>query len=247
MNKLEYLSALRTALAGLPQEVINDMISAYEMRFIEGASLGRSEEEIVQGLDAPNVVAARLHQAGNQQAATAPQPAAAATTTATPGSNASRMFFSFVGLSIFNCFMFFPALIFVILLFASWICSVSFMIGGSALTAASMANVNTVTLNGARHAFNRHQIRIEDGESAVIRIGDSGVQVSGSDSHDKKRAEKDIHLTIEDEGRAPSFWKGILLILGGIFLFLLNLVVTKYSFIGLKRYAIMNYTILKNA
>lgn len=245
MNKLEYMSALRTALAGLPQEVINDMISAYEMRFIEGASLGRSEEEIVQGLDAPNVVAARLRQSGSQPVGS--MPAAAAAAPAKTGGSAPRLFFSFVGLSIFNCFMLIPAFVFVMLLFASYVCSMSFMVAGSALTAASMANVNTITLNGARHAMYRHHIRIDDDESAVIRIGNSGVEVSASDNGGRSRIEKDIRLSIDDDGRAPSFWKGIALIAGGIFLFLLNLVVSKYSFLGLKRYAIMNYTILKNA
>lgn len=243
MNKLEYMSALRTALAGLPQEVINDMISAYEMRFIEGATLGRSETEVVQGLDAPEVVAARLRQPAPQPIGSAPQAGPAAKT----ASSAPRLFFSFVGLSIFNCFMLIPAFVFVMLLFASYVCSMSFMVAGSALTAASMANVNTITLNGARHAMHRHHIRIDDDESAVIRIGNGGVEVSASDSGDKTRTDKDINVSIDDDGRAPSFWKGILLIGAGIFLFLLNLVVSKYSFLGLKRYAIMNYTILKNA
>lgn len=257
MNKLEYMVALKHALAGLPPEVVNDMLSAYEMRFIEGASLGRSEEEIAQGLDSPQAVAARLQQLtranehvgqGNHGSAPAYSPAAAAKA----GASGARLFFSFVGLSIFNLFMLLPAFLFAVMLFTSYVSSLGFLVAGSALTAASMANVNTITLDGARNAMHRHHIQIEDDESTVVRISNDGVQVDGEHiggdtASTPHKLEKDIRVSIDHDDRVPSFWKGLGLILGGIFLFLLNLVVTKYSFLGLKQYAIMNYKILKNA
>jgi uncharacterized membrane protein len=294
MNKLEYISALKAALAGLPPEVINDMISAYEMRFIEGASIGRSEEEICAGLDQPEVVAARLrqsaaapaqHSAGQDNGSTHPAnhahagsaAFAAQAKTKLPGSG-PRLFFSWVGLSLFNCFMLFPAFMLVMLLFASYMSSFAFLVGGSALTAASMANVNMVTLDGAFKNMHSRHIKIEDeGEAVVIDTGKDGIHIGdGSDGKEAVHVTKDgvhivdgkdsvhvsgsgvkvssggkvtddIRLDLNKGERVPAFFSGIGLILGGILLFLLNLVVTKYSYIGLKRYAIFNYTILKNA
>ena len=37
------------------------------------------------------------------------------------------------------------------------------------------------------------------------------------------------------------------MVLGGIVLFLLSLVVTKYTFIGIKRYVEMNFSLLKGS
>lgn len=297
MNKLEYISALKAALAGLPPEVINDMISAYEMRFIEGASIGRSEQEICAGLDQPEVVAARLRQLADAAPAQtgASQDNGSAThtnhtnagsaafaaqaKTKLPGSG-PRLFFSWVGLSLFNCFMLFPAFVFVMLLFASYMSSFAFLVGGSALTAASMANVNMVTLDGAFKNMHRRHIKIEDeGEAVVIDTGKDGIHITdgkdaasadgvhvgkdgvhivdGKDSvhvsggsvqvSSGGKVTDDIRLDLNKGERVPAFFSGIGIILGGILLFLLNLVITKYSFIGLKRYAMLNYTILKNA
>jgi uncharacterized membrane protein len=66
-----------------------------------------------------------------------------------------------------------------------------------------------------------------------------------------KRAEKAVNerITIanelDDESRATQVFIGIALVLGGIVLILLSLVITRYTFIGIKRYLEMNFSLLK--
>jgi len=66
-----------------------------------------------------------------------------------------------------------------------------------------------------------------------------------------KRAEKVVsdRITIanelDDESRATQVFIGIALVLGGIILLLLSLVITRYTFIGIKRYLEMNFSLLK--
>jgi uncharacterized membrane protein len=66
-----------------------------------------------------------------------------------------------------------------------------------------------------------------------------------------KRAEKVVNdrITIanelDDESRATQVFIGIALVLSGIVLILLSLVITRYTFIGIKRYLEMNFSLLK--
>jgi uncharacterized membrane protein len=50
---------------------------------------------------------------------------------------------------------------------------------------------------------------------------------------------------LDDESRATQVFIGIGLIIGGIILILLSLVITRYTFIGIKRYLEMNFSLLK--
>ncbi|UUZ54586.1 hypothetical protein LP419_00090 [Massilia sp. H-1] len=50
---------------------------------------------------------------------------------------------------------------------------------------------------------------------------------------------------MDDESRATQVFIGIALVLGGIVLLLLSLVITRYTFIGIKRYIEMNISLLK--
>ena len=55
-----------------------------------------------------------------------------------------------------------------------------------------------------------------------------------------------VFSTDTDEGsRTTQTFFGLAMVLGGIVLLLLSLVITRYTFIGLKRYIEMNYSLLK--
>ncbi|MES2324093.1 MAG: DUF1700 domain-containing protein [Pseudomonadota bacterium] len=54
-----------------------------------------------------------------------------------------------------------------------------------------------------------------------------------------------ISTDMDDESRATQTVVGLAMVLGGIILFLLSLVVTRYTFIGIKRYIQMNFSLLK--
>lgn len=50
MKKNEFFAQLRTAFAGMDEEVIMDILSDYENHFKEGMENGKSEEEICEEL-----------------------------------------------------------------------------------------------------------------------------------------------------------------------------------------------------
>jgi hypothetical protein len=52
---------------------------------------------------------------------------------------------------------------------------------------------------------------------------------------------------MDGESRTTQTIVGVGLVLGGILLFLLSLVVTKYTLLGLKRYVRMNLSLLRGA
>jgi uncharacterized membrane protein len=238
MNKADYLFTLKNALAGLAPEVITDILNGYEMRFIEGASLGRSEQEIVQTLDLPQVVAARFLDH--------PYPSAGVKKTAntekTPFITGTR-FFSFIGLSFFNLFLIIPSIVFCALLFASYVSSLGFMIGGSAYTAASLAQVDQVVLNQPKSK--QGSADASNNEQAIFDITSSGITIN-EDEVDTRHT-SGIHFGKRNSPFQASAWLGIGITLGGILLLLINLIVSKYSFIGVKRYLKLNYSILKGA
>jgi uncharacterized membrane protein len=233
MTKNEYLNNLKNELAGLDPEVVRDMQSAYELRFIEGASLGKSEDEICQTLEDPKLIAARLKANLHFQQFKAEK---------SPRSVA-RLIFSFIGLGMFNLFMLIPTTVFASLLLASFVTSLGLFIGGSAVTAAGFSGVGQVTVSHDRHGKNHHDSK---GERKEIHIDGTNITIEEDDklSTDEKQV---VNFFIDKEDRRPSVWKGITMTIFGILLFLMNLVVAKYSAIGVKRYAIMNYEILKNA
>ena len=59
MNKTEYMNTLRQELNGLPSEVVEDTMWAYEGRFVDGMVAGRDEMEIAASLPPPRIVAAQ--------------------------------------------------------------------------------------------------------------------------------------------------------------------------------------------
>jgi uncharacterized membrane protein len=252
MNKLEYLAAVKNALTGIAPAVIDDMIHAYEMRFIEGANLGRSEQEIIQGLDSPEVIAARFQSNASNTSnttsnaastsASIKKAASASAFTSVFTSISGVKFFSFVGLSVFNFFLIVPTIVFCAMLFASYASSLGLVVGGSGFTAASLAKVNQVTLNQSKKGSSSGEA---ENEQAVVEISNDGVNISDDKVNPTRTT--GIYFGSSNSPDQPSAWRGLGLIFGGILLFLLNLVITKYSFIGVKRYAMMNYSILKNA
>lgn len=246
MTRLEYIDALKTALAGLPPELIQDMVNAYEMRFIEGASAGRSEEEIVAGLDTPATVAARLRIALQSQATPASATAPAAASPVAPAAIANspsrlgRMLTSLLGLGALNMFLFVPSIVFCALLFASWVCSGAFILTGSAYTAAALSGVSQISVDGPA----AKTLRLPADMPGVVRVTSHGIH--GDDEVVVNSKGKKIQVVIDDDERAPSMLLGLGAIFGGIFLFLLNLVITKYSFLGIVRYVKWNFSVLRN-
>jgi len=262
MTKQQYLDALKQAMQGLPPETVAKTLAYYEQRFIDGLVAGRSEAEVYQELDEPRKIAMTLRANAHLSAFGQSK---------TPF-NLARAMVSFVGLAIFNLFMVIPALVYASLLGAVYISAFAFYIGGVALTASGLSGQNELALEGPLHQLmeftNSHfdtQAEEEDAQGWRVSIDRMGVQLNKDEVEaaptDEEglsrsgrllnRAESvatgDVVITTDfDSGaRTTQSLIGLGLILGGIGLCLVSIVLTRYTVIGMKRYAAMNVSLLR--
>ena len=256
MGKQDYLDALAKAMAGLPPETAARTLAYYEQRFIDGLTVGRSEAEIAAELDEPRKIAMTLRANAHMAALEARKSPA----------GFARATFTFVGLAVFNLFMVVPAAVCAALLMALYFSSAGFYVSGIAITSSGLAGANEIVLSGPLHNIvgvttdnddERHaQTRIsigEDGihveEEALSDVPANGTASRSSRILDSAEAMADgsVRIEIDREGssRAAQTTLGAGLILGGIALFLLSLVLTRYTALGLKRYVQMNYSLLR--
>jgi uncharacterized membrane protein len=251
MGKMEYLDALKRAMPGLPPHLQAKTLAYYEQRFVDGLAAGRSEEEIGRELDDPNKIAMTLRASAHLNSFNE---------TKNPA-NLLRFLVSAVGLAIFNLFMVVPAAVFGALLTALYACAFAFYFGGVVLTASALAGSSEFVFDKP----GRHVTVGEDSRRsgpATVTIGPHGIQVhkdkdsaptividgdSGSVIREDSGAGRIRIATDMDEStRAAQIAVGAGMVLGGIALFLAALVVTRYTFIGIRRYLQMNLSLLKS-
>jgi uncharacterized membrane protein len=245
MGKLEYLEALKRALLGLPPELQARTLAWYEQRFVDGMAAGRPEAEIAREQGDPKKVALTLRANTHMDAFAAQKNPA----------NLARMLVSVLGLLIFNLFMVIPAMVIGSLLAALYIGAFAFYVGGIAITASGLSGANELVLDGPL----RGVIRDGDGERVATRvsIGETGIHVGQEKSGAGRDPETDsggaarggIHITtgMDEESRATQTALGLASVLGGIILFLVSLVLTRYAALGVKRYVEMNLSLLRGA
>ncbi|MGK5066257.1 DUF1700 domain-containing protein [Janthinobacterium sp. RT4P48] len=258
MNKQDYLDALRRALAGLPPDLVAKTLDYYEQTFIEGAAAGRSEQEVADDLGDPKKIAMTLRTSTHRQAFEQKKNPV----------NLLRLLVSLVGLAIFNLFMVVPAAVYAALLATLYAVGLSFYLGGIAITASGLSGANELVLDGPmRHIF----IQDDDADGdprreTRITIGDTGIRVQhvpgpvqddaeaaspSASSRVIERAEAlagsgiRISTDMDRDARTTQTVFGMGMLLGGIAIFLLSLVVTRYTLIGIRRYAAMNVSLLK--
>lgn len=255
MGKMEFLDALKRAMTGLPPETQAKTLAYYEQRFVDGVAAGRSEEEVGAELDDPKKIAMTLRTSAHLDSIVEKKNPA----------NALRVAVSAVGLAIFNLFMLVPAMVYGSLLAAVYAASLAFYLSGIAITASGLAGANELVL---KQPLRQVVVEDRDGARANARviIGPGGIQVykdtagepsdepaAGTDSRVIRGAENmatsRIHISTDlDAGsRTTQTLLGLGMVLGGIVLFLLSLVITRYTFIGIKRYVQMNISLLKGS
>ncbi|MES2017455.1 MAG: DUF1700 domain-containing protein [Pseudomonadota bacterium] len=264
MGKLEFLDALKRAMTGLAPEAQAKTLAFYEQRFVDGVAAGSTEEDVAKELDDPKKIAMTLRASTHMQAfENRKNPA-----------NFVRMAFAALGLAIFNLFMVVPAMVYAALLATLYACGLAFYLGGTVVTASGLSGANEIKLDGPLRTFLvEHQLYDDkDGQQMKVNIGENGIEVfserdadaapevvsdEDEDKADKrsvraiKRAESVASEGVlfstdtEDGSRATQTAFGLFLVLGGIVLLLISLVVTRYTFIGLKRYIEMNFSLLK--
>jgi len=259
MGKLEYLDALKRAMLGLPPDVQARTLAYYEQRFVDGVAAGRGEPDVARELDDPTKIAMTLRASAHLNAFTEKKNPA----------NVLRLAVSAVGLAIFNLFMIVPAMVYSALLFALYVCALTFYLAGIATTASGLAGANELLLD-----WPSSLVTIDDdgrGRQMRIEIGSHGINVTqerpqiadpDADSDRSSRLERSramrsaealadstlrISTDMDAESRTTQTLFGLGLVLGGIALFLLSLVITRYTCIGLKRYLQMNRSLLKGS
>ena len=259
MGKLEYLDALKRAMHGLPPETQAKTLAWYEQRFVDGVAAGRTEESIAEELGDPRKVAMTLRTSAHLNAFTEKKDPA----------SLLRLMVSAAGLAIFNLFMIVPALVYSALLFALYVCALCFYLAGIATTASGLAGANELVLD-----WPSRFIDIDDGGHGArqthIEIGETGIMVrqerpredgagAAADAGERRRensrvirgaeavADNTVRIStdMDAESRTTQTILGFGMVLGGILLFLLSLVITRYTLVGIKRYVQMNFSLLK--
>lgn len=262
MGKLEYLDALKRAMTGLAPELQAKTLAYYEQRFIDGLAAGRSELEISHDLDDPKKIAMTLRASAHLSAFEQKR----------NPFNLLRLVVSGLGLAIFNLFMVVPAAVYASLLATMYACALAFYVAGIAITASGLSGANELVLDGPlRHFVISDDDAAASNTQTKVTIGDTGVHVfqekipephpapaiAGDDAEADarspviKRAEEmaghGIHIStgMDAGSRTTQTVFGLSMVIGAIILFLLSLVVTKYTIIGIKRYIEMNFSLLK--
>ncbi len=254
MSKLEYMAALKRALAGLSPEATAKTLADYEQRFIDGMAAGRSDEDISRALDDPQKIAMTLR-AGIHLSAFKQQKNSV---------NLLGWLFSVLGLAIFNLFMVVPAMLYSALLMAIFAAGMGCYVAGIAVTASALAGASELVLDGPLRHFVLSDAPDLGGNPPLqtrISISESGIDVSqeaapgATDSSNQesaiRRAEsvagRSLHISTDlDSGsRTTQTVFGLGIVLAGIALFLLGMVVSKYTLLGIKRYFQMNLSVLR--
>ncbi len=271
MGKLEYLELLKRAMLGLPPALQAKTLGYYEQRFVDGLNAGRSEQDVADELDDPKKIAMTLR-ANSYSAQLGAQPASAggpqmgtpqfSVTEKRSPAGALRVLVSGAGLAIFNLFMIVPAMVFSALLFALYAAALAFYLSGIAITASGLAGNSDLLLDlpsryvqvDADDPDDKRQIRVQIDEKG-INVHEEGDDRDGSEEKPASRlrrgaevvAGKQLHITtdMDADSRTTQTLFGFGMVLGGIALFLLSLVVTRYAAHGIKRYFQMNFSLLK--
>jgi uncharacterized membrane protein len=258
MGKLEYLEALKRAMLGLPPELQARTLAWYEQRFVDGMAAGRLESDIARELDDPKKVALTLRTSTHLHAFKEQKNPATLV----------RLMVSVLGLLIFNLFMVIPAAVFGSLLAALYAGAFALYVSGIAITASGLAGANELVLDGPLRHVVDGAVDERDRTRTRITIGDTGIDVSqdkdarpdaGADAGASegarvvRRAERvagsgiRISTEMDEESRATQTVLGLAMLLGGIVLFLVSIVVTRYAALGVKRYLQMNMSLLRGS
>lgn len=272
MGKTEFLDALKRAMPGLPPALQAKTLGYYEQRFVDAVAHGRSEQDLARELDDPARIAQTLRAGLQATAPIASAPAYASAPARKGAGGALRLLLSAVGLGIFNLFMVAPAAVVGALLLCVYASALGFYVGGIAITASGLAGANELVLRAPLRAFgvdDASRTRIAISESG-IKVGKEQLPAvtisSGADAADAADAQDDaaaatprvvrgaeavagrgVHIStdLDDASRTTQTVFGLALVVAGILLFLLGLVASRYTLLGLRRYLQMQFALLR--
>lgn len=267
MSKQQYLDALKQAMQGLPPETVAKTLAYYEQRFIDGLVAGKSEAEVYKELDEPRKIAMTLR-------ATAHLNAFEQKKTPVNLVRVMVSFVGLAIFNLFMVIpaLVYASMLLVVYVsaFAFYIGGVALTASG--LSGQNELSLEGPLHHVMALTHSRFNTREEEAEAKSwrIAINDMGIQVKKApDSETEAAADDeadqdtsrtsrlidragavasgDVHITTDfDSGaRTTQTLIGFGLILGGIGLCLIGIVLTRYTVIGLRRYAAMNMSLLR--
>ena len=266
-SKLDYLDALKRALMGLPPDVQAKTLAWYEQRFVDGAALGTPEQDIARELGDPREVALTLRtNAHFAQLSHKPAPTGSVARTLVSGFGLLVFnLFMLIPAAVFASLLMalymsaFGVYVSGIAVTASGLAGSNELVLSAPLSRLEMTNDDGASETQTRVSIGEHGIQVY--EEPVLRpdlrpeAGDGGPATDSENRHQRSRvlrgaeavAERRIQITtdLDPDSRTTQVVLGCGLILGGIALFLLSLVFSKYTIAGIRRYVNMNMSLLR--
>ena len=270
MGKLEYLDALKRAMLGLPPETQAKTLAWYEQRFVDGSAAGRREQEVADELGDPRKVAVSLRASVHMDAFKEKKsPTNILRMVASAAGLLVFNLFMAIPAAVYASLL--------VALYASAFSfyvggiaiTASGLAGANELVLNGPLHRVTVGDDGQERQAVRNRISIgetgihvyEEKSQEPVDVdtdGDSADGDSGGDGESARSrvirgaeavAERKIQITtdLDPESRTTQTLFGSGLVLGGIALFLISIVVTKYTIVGVRRYVKMNLSLLKGS
>jgi hypothetical protein len=169
-----------------------------------------------------------------------------------------------------------PAVVYAALLTSMYACALAFYVAGIAITASGLSGANELVLTGPLRHFAADSDLIDKSNTQTkVVIAETGIHVFQEKAPDGdpadtvadtdadadgdrtapviRRAEEmagggiRISTDMDAASRTTQTFFGLAMVVGAIILFLLSLVVTKYTVVALKRYIQMNFSLLKGS
>lgn len=252
MNKTEYMNTLQQELQGLPASVVAMTLANYQQKFIDGATQGWSEADIIQKLASPRLVAAQ------QRANTRFQHLKS---NFGPG-NIVGFFIALMGVMIFNFFMLIPATLFGVFMFFAYVGSMVMYVSATVMIAASLSGVTDMAFKfPGHHSLTNHY---EARHSRHASVGNVTVDISEDGvTLNKDRVEKLIEspdagaelawhadnrpgtVHIKNRTGIQHLFYGIVMLFAATGLLLLCLWLTRLSVIGFGKYLMWTVSLLR--
>lgn len=266
-SKLDYLDALKRALMGLPPDVQAKTLAWYEQRFVDGAAAGRSEQDVAKELGDPRDVALTLRtNAHFAQLSHKPAPTSSVARTVVSGFGLLVFnLFMLIPAAVFASLLMalyvsaFGVYVSGIAVTASGLAGSNELVLSAPLSRLEITNDDDPSETQTRVSIGEHGIQVY--EEPVLRsdqrteAGDGGPAADSENRQQRSRvlrgaeavAERRIQITtdLDPDSRTTQVVLGCGLILGGIALFLLSLVFSKYTIAGIRRYVNMNMSLLR--
>lgn len=253
MNKTEYMNTLRAELEGLPSDVVETTMASYESQFLDAMVAGKTENEIAEKFPHPRLIAAQKR--ANVRFQNLKRDFS-------PG-NIVGLFVALIGIVVFNFFMIIPAFIYGIFLFTAYISSLCIYGAGIVVLAASLSGVPEVQFKVPSHHYHVSSHEISDdaqwtrGGNVVVNVDEHGVTVDKDGVRQsgqavtgiKEELQYVVHqsptVSVRNHLGFRNIFAGLGLLFGGVALLLLCLTMTKWTFIGFKKYLLWNLSLLR--